>query len=64
MITVRLLPVAVPAGTFVEWSCDYDVVTGDEQGLVDYIVGQVYEPCFAGLRELLTGRTARQPVPA
>ena len=58
VITVQLLPVTVPTATFIEWYCTFDIVEGDEKQLVNFIVSQVYEPCFVGLAGLFTGPPA------
>lgn len=55
VIVVRLFPVTVPGGTFIEWFCTFDVVEGAAAALIDFIVTQVYEPCFAGLQRLVDG---------
>lgn len=56
VITVRLRPVTVPSATFIEWYCDFDVVDGDEDQLIEFIVTGVYEVCFEGLKALVAGR--------
>ena len=62
VITVRLRPVTVPSATFIEWYCDFDVVDGDEDQLIEFVVTGVYHVCFAGLKALVA--SGADPSPA